>query len=451
MDIHIPRPRWFAARNLAHPSALADTLRVDLSKASLGVPLRVGAAVGVVLVVGGLLGQFSLAGFAALGALVSAFCRPDPYRVRFGRLVVMGVGLVVSLVCGAVLGAMSASIWTEIAVLSLLGGVASLLIGALHVTGPGAVVFVFGATGSVGFAQDFGDVGRVAVATVIGVVCGVAASMSPWIVGVVRRGLGVVASWLSARRTLRDPRSSVASASGIKMIGRSSGASASGIKKVGRSSGASESGIKKVGPEGDVSGVKEGGPGGAVSGVKEGGPAATQVAYESVWTCLTRRPHADQVHTALRIVVASGISGAVAVAIGLSHPLWASMGAVAAMQGIRYHRTVQRGIARLVGNVVGGVIAAALLALPLGQWGAIVAIIVLQIIAEICAPWNYAITSAVVTPMALMMTALSVGLDPSIAVDRVLDTLIGVVIGIVIALLTVTRPDIDGILESTAG
>ena len=377
MDIHIPRPhiprpRWFAARNLAHPSALGDTLRVDLSKASLGVPLRVGAAVGVVLVVGGLLGQFSLAGFAALGALVSAFCRPDPYRVRFGRLLVMGVGLVVSLVCGAVLGAMSASVWTEIAVLSLLGGVASLLIGALHITGPGAVVFVFGATGSAGFAQDFGDVGRVAVATGIGVVCGIVASMSPWIVERVRRGSEV---------------------------------------------------------DGPVS----------------AGPPA----YESVWTCVTRWPHADQVHAALRIVVASGISGAVAVAIGLSHPLWASMGAVAAMQGIRYHRTVQRGIARLVGNVVGGVIAAALLALPLGHWGAIVAIVVLQVIAEICAPWNYAITSAVVTPMALLMTALSVGLDPSIAVDRVLDTLVGVIIGIVIALLTVTRPDIDGILEST--
>jgi uncharacterized membrane protein YccC len=377
MDIH--RPRRFAVRALAHPTALADTLRIDLSKASLGVPLRVGAASGSVLVVGGLLGEFSLAGFAALGALVSAFCRADPYRVRFGRLLVLGVGLIVSLVCGAVLGALSANTWTEIAVLSVLGGIAALLIGALHITGPGAVVFVFGATGSAGFAGDFGDVGRVAVATGIGVVCGVVASLSPWVVDGVRRGFGVVRSWCSSRRTLRDARSFVASPSGIK----------------------------EVGAEGAVSGGEE-------VGAEGDGPV-----------------------------------GAVAVGVGLSHPLWASMGAVAAMQGVRYHRTVQRGIARLVGNVVGGVIAAVLLALPLGHWGAIAAIIVLQIIAEICAPWNYAITSTVVTPMALLMTALSVGLDPSIAVDRVLDTMLGVVIGIVIALLTVTRPDIDGILEST--
>ncbi|HMS75546.1 FUSC family protein [Gordonia sp. (in: high G+C Gram-positive bacteria)] len=407
MDIH--RPRRFAVRALAHPTALADTLRIDLSKASLGVPLRVGAASGSVLVVGGLLGEFSLAGFAALGALVSAFCRADPYRVRFGRLLVLGVGLIVSLVCGAVLGALSANTWTEIAVLSVLGGIAALLIGALHITGPGAVVFVFGATGSAGFAGDFGDVGRVAVATGIGVVCGVVASLSPWVVDGVRRGVGGGRSWGSSRRTLRDARSFVASPSGIK----------------------------EVGAEGAVSGGEE-------VGAEGDGPV-----YESVWACLSRRPHSDHVHTAARSVVAAGISGAVAVGVGLSHPLWASMGAVAAMQGVRYHRTVQRGIARLVGNVVGGVIAAVLLALPLGHWGAIAAIIVLQIIAEICAPWNYAITSTVVTPMALLMTALSVGLDPSIAVDRVLDTMLGVVIGIVIALLTVTRPDIDGILEST--
>ena len=394
MEITSPQSRRDAARVFGHRSALADTLRIDFANASLGVPLRVGAAVGVVLVVGGLLGQFALAGFAALGSLVSAFCRTDPYRVRAGRLLVLGVALAVSLVTGSVLGAMSANMWTEIAVLSILGGAAALLVGALHISGPGAVVFVFGATGAAGYAQSFGDVGRVAVATAAGAVCGIVASLAPWILAVVRRWFASARSRVSGHRTPREARSRAATVTATGSAGN--------------------------------------GPG-----------------YESVRTCLTSRPHTDHLHTAARIVVASAISGVVAVAFGLSHPLWASMGAVAAMQGIRYHRTVQRGIARLVGNVVGGLIAAALLALPLGHWGAIAAIVVLQIVAEICAPWNYAITSAVVTPMALLMTALSVGLHPSIAIDRVLDTLVGVVIGIVIALLTVTRPDIDGLLEST--
>ena len=72
------RVRGAALQHVVSPTTWRDALRLDFSRTSVAAPLRVGVAVGVVLVVGALLGLRDLAGLAALGALVSAFCRPDP-------------------------------------------------------------------------------------------------------------------------------------------------------------------------------------------------------------------------------------------------------------------------------------------------------------------------------------------------------------------------------------
>ncbi len=163
--------------------------------------------------------------------------------------------------------------------------------------------------------------------------------------------------------------------------------------------------------------------------------------YESVFTAVGRVRETPLVINAARTMAAAAASAAIAAAAGFAHPLWAAMGAVAALQGITYHVTVTRGLARLLGNVAGAAIAAALLAVPLGFWGAVVAIILFQTIAEITAPVNYTVASSVVTPMALLLTALGAGLSPAAAIDRVADTLIGIVVGIVIAALTITPHD----------
>lgn len=103
--------------------------------------------------------------------------------------------------------------------------------------------------------------------------------------------------------------------------------------------------------------------------------------------------------------------------------------------------TVHRGVQRLLGNVGGALLAAALLALPLGYWGAVVAIVIFQTVAEIASTVNYAVTSLAVTPMELLLTGLGAGLAPSVALDRVLDTAVGIVTGIVIAAVTITGAD----------
>ncbi len=347
-----------------HRHSWTSVLRVDRTRIGVAAPIRVGVAVGFVLVVAGVTGHRDIAGFAALGALTSAFCRPDPHAVRLARLGVLGVGLVGSVLVGSTIGIVGAPPIIEVLVISVMAGVAAMTLRALHIVGPGAVIFVFSATGAAGFAHTVDDLGRATAATAVGSVCGVAASLTPWLLTYLRPS---------------ENRSAT--------------------------------------------------------------PSSSAVRHESIRTILARRPSSDITTHGLWITVAGVISGALALSVGLSHPLWATMGAVAAMQGVTYRVTVDRAIARLVGNVGGALVAAALLALPLGYWGAIGAIVILQTVAEIMAPVNYAVTSLAVTPMALLLTALSAGLAPEVALDRVVDTLIGVVIGVVVAALTISRND----------
>lgn len=332
---------------------------MNLRNTAVVGPMWVGGAVTLVLVIGGLAHQRDVAGFAALGALVSAFCRPDPYPVRFGRLLVLAAAICTAIGIGAALGAAGLPAAVGIAVISVIAGAAAYLVWALRIVGPGAVVFVFAAVGAESFARDIADVVRVIAVTLLGAVIGVAAAMAPW--------------WIA--RLLRRTA---------------------------------------------------------------GHPSAQR---ESLRTTVARAPHRSLLARAARITVAGALGAAIASGLGLAHPMWATMGAVAIMQGVGYRMTVHRGVQRLLGNIGGALLAAGLLALPLGYWGAVAAIVVFQVIAELASTVNYAITTLAVTPMALLLTGLGAGLSPAIALDRIADTAIGIVVGIVIAALTISRVD----------
>jgi hypothetical protein len=323
----------------------------------------VGAAVAVVFLIGGLTQRHDIVGFAALGALVAAFCRPDPYPVRVGRLAVLAVGITASIGLGAGLGAVGSPVTVQIVVISVLAGTAAYLMWALHIVGPGAVVFVFAAVGAAGYTQTVDEVAQAVLVTAGGAVIGMVAALAPW-------------------------------------LGR----------------------------------LANGKPGASPE------PAA-HARRESIRATLARAPHRILMARAARLAVAGAIGAAIAVGLQLAHPMWATMGAVAAMQGIGYHVTVHRGVQRLLGNLAGAFLAAGLLALPLGYWGTVVVIIVLQTAAEMASTVNYALTSLVVTPMALLLTGLGAGLTPSVAVDRVLDTGVGIVVGVVLAALTLSGAD----------
>lgn len=142
-----------------------------------------------------------------------------------------------------------------------------------------------------------------------------------------------------------------------------------------------------------------------------------------------------------RIAVASALAGWAALAIGLEHPLWATMGATAALQSVSYASTVQRSIQRLIGNITGAAVAMALIALGMGFWPTVVVIVALQTFTEFYVTRNYALATTAITPMALLMLGLTGGLTTSMALSRVADTAVGVIIGVVIAALTILPGD----------
>lgn len=355
---HLTRRRHALVHSASPRTWRAAALTLNRSNAAIWVPVRVGVALAVVLVIGGLAGRVDVAGFAALGALTSAFCRNDPYRIRLPRLAVTGGTLVLFVVFGGILGAAGASMPLQIVGLSMAAAVAVMVMGACRLLGPGPVVMIFAAAGAVGYATSSGDVVAATVSAAIGVMIGICASLAPWPYEIAR-----------------------------------------GVRNAGGTS------------------------------------------WGSVGADLRRVADRELLVAAARVALASAVAAGVAYAIGLSHPMWAAMGAIATLQGINFHLTVHRGVQRLIGNVVGGVLAAGLLAVPLGYWGAVVLVVIFQVAAELLVAVNYGLCSMAVTPMALLLTAMGTGLTPDVALDRMADTALGVVFGIVIAALTIARHD----------
>ena len=354
---HVVRRRQALAHSVTPRTWRDAALTLNRTNAAVWVPIRVGLAIAVVLVVGGLAGRTDVAGFAALGALTSAFCRADAYRIRLPKLMVTAGTLTGFVVLGGILGATGASMPVQIVAMSAASAVAVLILGAARVVGPGPVVMLFAAAGAVTFASSAGDVVTATVAAILGAMVGIGASLAPWLFERVR-----------------------------------------GIGSAGGSRG-------------------------------------------TLWADLRRVGDRDLLVSAARIAIACGLAAGVAAGVGLSHPMWAAMGAMATLQGLNFHHTVHRGVQRLIGNVVGAMIAAALLALPLGYWGAVVLIVLLQTAAEILVAVNYGMCSMAVTPMALLLTALGAGLTSDVALDRVADTALGVVFGIIVGALTIARHD----------
>lgn len=154
------------------------------------------------------------------------------------------------------------------------------------------------------------------------------------------------------------------------------------------------------------------------------------------------RMRSAEMHGAgVRVLLAAALSGGAAMAVGLQHPLWATMGAVAAMQSVTFASTVERAIQRLLGNAVGAVLAIALIAVGLGFWPTVVVIIALQVFTELFVLRNYALATVAITPMALLMMGLAGQMTPEMAVSRVADTAIGVVVGVLVAAVTISSAD----------
>ncbi|MFG1770639.1 FUSC family protein [Nocardia salmonicida] len=454
---------------LAHSIAVSTwrrALEVRPADATVAASMRVGAAAALVFVGCGLLDLRQYAGFAVLGALASAFARHEP-MVRVAAKVSLVGGLLVAFVAGGGLLALAhLPIRSEVALMSGGAAVAAISVSAFRITGPGPVILVFAATAAVGYVTTIGDLGRVCLAAAIGATVGLLAQAAPLLVLplgparlAVARALSAVAaldrggSVEPARVAIAQAREKVA-LSGVR--GNDSGHHRELIALLDEAETALDEWaagdparvFEVARHEAELRKIKRRS---AIFG--NGAPVEVSALPRPegfVATGLSGLRSRVVLGNAARIALASAGAGWFAAAAGLDHPLWASMGAMAAMQGVSYALTVQRAIQRLLGNVGGAVIGALLIAAGLGYWPTVVMIVVLQVTAELMATRNYALTSLAVTPMALLMVGLGAHLSPEIGISRIVDTLIGVTVGVVVAAVTISRTDRQHLPASSA-
>lgn len=389
MIIDPSRPRH-SVQALSHSvsrHAWRRGFEVRSADATLAISLRVGLAAAVVLVGFGVTGHVALAGFAMLGALCTAFSRHESARRTAATVGFVGVLVAVSVLIGAVIALVVETAAVQIGLVAAFAGIVAMVLAALRIGGPGPVVLVFAVSAAVGSTGDGSDLCAAVVATAIGAGVGFAIALLPFVPRV----------WTPTRLAVTPWRRG--GHNGLRKVNRHSAFTAT----TGECPGPRPAGFVAVG----------------IAGLR------------------TRRVRQ---HGA-RIVIAAALAGWLASTAGLDHPLWASMGALAAMQGIDYGVTVQRAIQRLLGNVGGALIAGAVIVASLDYWPTVGVIVLLQVLAEVAATRSYALCSLAVTPMALLVVGLGAPVGPEIGLNRVLDTLIGVVVGVVVAAVTVSTTD----------
>ncbi|MBV2180385.1 MAG: FUSC family protein [Castellaniella sp.] len=146
---------------------------------------------------------------------------------------------------------------------------------------------------------------------------------------------------------------------------------------------------------------------------------------------------------AIRVSIAAFIVVYASHALGMNHPAWAAMGAVAVMQGSHLHISMHRALQRMAGTLIGATLAWLLLIQQPPAWPIIVALVLLQLLTEIIIGVNYGLAQTLITPMALLMTHLAAPTAASAAMapERVIDTILGAIVGMVIALILSNAED----------
>ncbi len=478
--IHSSRFRH-SATALAHsvsPSAWRNSFAVRPADAIFAPAIKVGIAASLVLVAGGLTGQEQLAGVASLGALTSAFGRYQPYRRLAPMLAIVAAAMLAAVGIGALLGSTGTPMAMQIVILSVIAGVAAHVFSAFRITGPGAVILVFAAAAGSGYAHAPGEIPRVLAAMGMGAAVGWLVAMAPVllvplgparlsvaraIAAVVRLGLEAPrgtgdndAHLGAARSAVQGARESVALSA---MRPRRGGSrtqrlqndaaqlnllldeAAAALEMAGSSDTDSLAAalLQLSRHEAHLRSLRRS-P--SVATAPDSAPVSQFAAPPRFWApARAGLRSSSSASQAVRMAAAAVLAGWAAAWLGLDHPLWATMGAVAALQGMNYAITVQRSIQRLVGNVAGAAVAMVLLSMSLGFWPSVAFVIAFQVLAELLVLKNYTLTTIAVTPMALIMTGLGSHLGPDAAFSRVADTLVGVVIGTLVAALSISMAD----------
>jgi hypothetical protein len=145
----------------------------------------------------------------------------------------------------------------------------------------------------------------------------------------------------------------------------------------------------------------------------------------------------------VRFMAAAGLAGSVATALGtalgVGHPYWAMVAAVAPLSARGVSKQMVRAAHRILGTLLGLVNGAVLLALGLDPRGIVLVVVVLQVLTEWLVGRNYGLAMLFITPMALLMGQLVSPRPPGeLVLDRGVETVIGGAVAVSIVLLEET-------------
>jgi hypothetical protein len=142
------------------------------------------------------------------------------------------------------------------------------------------------------------------------------------------------------------------------------------------------------------------------------------------------------VGTAVVYVIGAAVAGTIPLVIGIGHPYWAVVSAIAALSVPSAYHRVLRATHRFLGTMIGLALGAALLVFrPEGLW-AIALVVLLQAAAELFVIRNYSLALIFLTPLVLVIGEMA-GPQPvgELMWQRGVETFIGVAVATAITLV----------------
>ncbi|AWB96137.1 FUSC family protein [Agromyces badenianii] len=135
-------------------------------------------------------------------------------------------------------------------------------------------------------------------------------------------------------------------------------------------------------------------------------------------------------------VLAALAAGGIALGLGIGHPYWAVVAAIAVIPPARAAHTAQRAVHRVIGTAIGVGLTGLVLWPEPPVWALVLVIAICQFAAELLVGRHYGAALVFVTPLALTVAHLAAPTPlPALLGDRLVETVVGAIIGVAAVLL----------------
>ena len=396
--------------------------------------LRVGASYAVPIVVLLIAGRVELAPFAALGAFTSLYCRVDPYGRRAWLLPVVAVGLTASVAAGAVASAAGAGGVTKVVVLTLVATLAKLLADVLRVGPPGGLMFVFAAGAAAYSPQSWSGVaGAVGVAAASAALSYAISMLGGLLHPTGPHRLNTARALLAVADHLEAPDAGARSRAHTAVHHALSSLPTGERRTTARLRAHLAHADHLLHHPADAAAELRG----TARRMRRGRVPAARLDRPAPRPVPAGRTRIAEFRTsAVRMAVASLVTGLLASTFQLDHAYWAVVSVSSVLQSHNTATTWQRALQRSAGTIAGSLLALGIFAADPSPAMILVVIVLCQIAAELVVMSNYGLGLTFATPLALCLATLGHPTEPvHLVAERVGMTLFGALLGVAVCLV----------------